>query len=605
MRVRAGAAIVSLIAGVMVLVAAPPASAGVVINVPASQPTIQAAIDAASAGDTVLVAPGAYFEHIDFKGKAIEVKSSAGPATTIIDGGAPTASPPSRPVKRGRRCCAGSRSPTAGRFPAAVASTSSGRLPTIVGNIITGNNGEVRTGRGLGVYVGSGSPLIEGNQILDNFGGSTGGGIYGDKGASPEIVGNLIKGHSAYFGAGVYISGGILRNVIRDNHASSFGGVGTEGSVTLVNNLIVDNTADAVAGGVGWAAVTSGTATFVNNTIAGNQAPEGAALAVGSAGLTLVNNVLAGAGGGNLITCLNDAPATVFDHTDIYPVSPAAFVGCADPTGANGNISLDPSFAADYTLRVGSPAIDAGRAAPSVPATDQAGNPRPTDGDGDGGAVVDMGAFETPTLTPEVINVPASMPTIQAGIDAASEGDTVVVGPGTYAERIDFKGKAIEVKSSAGPATTIIDGGGLPNVVTFKTNEIRASVLRGFTVTGGVGELYGIGVLIDHASPTLVGNVITGNRSPVGSGAGIGLAVRSGSPLIKENEIVGNPGGSIGGGILLEHGNPEIVGNLIGGHSAHFGAGVVIGSGVCATTSSATTMPVRSVAASSRSPASR
>ena len=67
-----------------------------------------------------------------------------------------------------------------------------------------------------------------------------------------------------------------------------------------------------------------------------------------------------------------------------------------------------------------------------------------------------VGAISSPAST---IHVPGDQPTIQAGINAASNGDTVLVDPGTYYENIDFLGKAITVTSSGGAAQTIIDGG--------------------------------------------------------------------------------------------------------------------------------------------------
>ncbi|MFB0516174.1 MAG: hypothetical protein ACETWG_06175, partial [Candidatus Neomarinimicrobiota bacterium] len=44
-----------------------------------------------------------------------------------------------------------------------------------------------------------------------------------------------------------------------------------------------------------------------------------------------------------------------------------------------------------------------------------------------------------------IINIPADSSTIQAGINGASTGDTVLVQPGTYVENINFNGKNIVV----------------------------------------------------------------------------------------------------------------------------------------------------------------
>ncbi len=75
------------IGAVTVLLAAivAPVANAVIINVPGDQPTIQAGIDVAVNGDDVVVAPGTYFETINFLGKAITLRSSDGPEVTIID----------------------------------------------------------------------------------------------------------------------------------------------------------------------------------------------------------------------------------------------------------------------------------------------------------------------------------------------------------------------------------------------------------------------------------------------------------------------------------------------------------------------------------------
>lgn len=178
------------------------------------------------------------------------------------------------------------------------------------------------------------------------------------------------------------------------------------------------------------------------------------------------------------------------------------------------------------------------------------------------------------------IQVPGDQPTIQAAINAAVAGDEVVVAPGTYTENINFQGKAITVRSAAGPAVTIIDGQRLGPVVKFATGEGRSSVLRGFTLRNGrvdasSPDIEGGGIRISQASPQIINNVITANQACAGGG---GVSVSFGSPLISSNTISGNSqfgcSGGTGGGIQVNgSGSTEIVNNKITGNSFGFGGG--------------------------------
>ncbi|MBT8486771.1 MAG: hypothetical protein KJO43_14415, partial [Phycisphaerae bacterium] len=69
-------------------------------------------------------------------------------------------------------------------------------------------------------------------------------------------------------------------------------------------------------------------------------------------------------------------------------------------------------------------------------------------------------ATVTTGVTAADIHVPDDFPTIQAAIDAAVDGDQVLVSPGTYLEQIDLLGKAIRVEGVDGAAVTTIDAEG-------------------------------------------------------------------------------------------------------------------------------------------------
>jgi hypothetical protein len=154
--------------------------------------------------------------------------------------------------------------------------------------------------------------------------------------------------------------------------------------------------------------------------------------------------------------------------------------------------------------------------------------------------------------------------TIHAGIDAAIEGDTVLVAPGEYviSEPITFRGKAITVRAEAGPDETTIRMGTptdpvLGSVVVFENNETAASALDGFTITGGRGSgpqnaSGGGGILFDSSSGTVKNCAIVQNRAAAGSGI---MSWDNSSATVRNCTITGNSAMIIGGGVYAASGS--------------------------------------------------
>lgn len=124
-----------------------------------------------------------------------------------------------------------------------------------------------------------------------------------------------------------------------------------------------------------------------------------------------------------------------------------------------------------------------------------------------------------------LLKVPQEYPNIQAAINAARDGDTVLVADGTYIAdgnyNIRFNGKAITVESENGAQDCIIDCRQQGRGFTFDSNESQYSTLNGFSIING-RELNGAGIFIDEADPVIRNCILSDNTIVEGNGDGTG-----------------------------------------------------------------------------------
>jgi parallel beta-helix repeat protein len=179
------------------------------------------------------------------------------------------------------------------------------------------------------------------------------------------------------------------------------------------------------------------------------------------------------------------------------------------------------------------------------------------------------------------IHVPGDYGTIQGAINAASDGDTIVVADGTYTGRnnknIDFQGKELMVQSENGPENCVIDCGGEGRGFYFHRGELEDSVLAGFTITNGRTDDQGGGIYCVGSSPTIthciiVNNQVTGDSN---NSRGGGIYLGNGAcPTITNCVITGNTSDYQGGGIYFYNSHPVITNCTITKNMAVNGGGI-------------------------------
>jgi len=190
-------------------------------------------------------------------------------------------------------------------------------------------------------------------------------------------------------------------------------------------------------------------------------------------------------------------------------------------------------------------------------------------------------AMAGPAALADTLHVPGNYTAIQAAIDAAVDGDVVMLADGTYTgpgnRDLDLAGKAITVRSASGdPALCVIDCQGEGRGFCFRSGEGPDSVVEGLTITNGYVDVdspggdEGGGVLCTNgSSPTLSNCAISGNQaSLLEYGVGGGLACReSGNPTLTGCEIRGN-WADYGGGLYCHCSSPTFAGCEIDSNTA-------------------------------------
>ncbi len=342
---------------------------------------------------------------------------------------------------------------------------------------------------------------------LTNGYASNGGGIYCN-GSSPTIKNVAISSNSATFeGGGIYCNGS---------------------SPKLENVTIADNSAGSNGGGI-----------YCNNS---------------SSNPVLINSIL-----------WNDLPQEIYLQSGSVTASFSDIEG--GWTGV-ANIDDDPLFTGDYHLQNISPCIDAGDPV------------SPLDPDS---TIADMGAYYfhqyfgpvwhiSPTGSDLAGNGSLDFPfaTINRGIWATVDSDTVLAQPGTYYENVNFAGRLITVGSlflvtqdTTYISTTIINGNNSGIVVAFENDEDELAILTGFTITNG-NTAHGGGIRCATASPRLE-NLIIKNNSVLNFGGGIYCGYAD--PIIKNVVISNNSADMYGGAIATWYSHPVLTNVTISGNS--------------------------------------
>lgn len=175
---------------------------------------------------------------------------------------------------------------------------------------------------------------------------------------------------------------------------------------------------------------------------------------------------------------------------------------------------------------------------------------------------------------------------VQAGVDAAAGGDTVLVYPGTYTSAgdrdITFYDKNIVLRGRDGAGTTVLQntaGGGHRLFYLFNGGQDTTCIVDGLTLRGGdIADIGGGAIHIDGTgnvtAPKFINLVIENNYGYHGGGAYVNCSAGAATPVFRNCQFLSNLANQNGGGIYCGmNGTPLVADCTFINNETAFGMG--------------------------------